>query len=318
MKFFKSHPLSTNVDTDKASTTKVPIVKAIYDWVSGLFVKGAVSSNDNAITRFDGTTGKSVQNSPLMLGDDGVISMNGRPLISPSGLPLTWLTPVAGQTANPIVNMIDLLYRMADRNPTLTSNIPNYAYMFDGNSDSSYSTNVGVGTGFYINIPLANKAGFSSNGIVYSEGALLVSFYHTYTNIVSPKLTLTSSSGVTEITSYTDISVSQGTYKLLKFNIPDLLYLTNIRFEFGSSGNTAVTQLEYVPKRYVGDPIPYISGYAGYSWMYGTLNIRDKIILNADTGNATFKHQIIDNVGSSGVDGQVLKKVGGLVLWANP
>lgn len=28
--------------------------------------------------------------------------------------------------------------------------------------------------------------------------------------------------------------------------------------------------------------------------------------------------QIIDNVGSSGVDGQVLKKVGGLVIWANP
>ena len=35
-------------------------------------------------------------------------------------------------------------------------------------------------------------------------------------------------------------------------------------------------------------------------------------------GNATFNGQIIDNVGSSGADGQVLKKVGGLVIWANP
>jgi hypothetical protein len=35
-------------------------------------------------------------------------------------------------------------------------------------------------------------------------------------------------------------------------------------------------------------------------------------------GNATFNGQIIDNAGSSGADGQVLKKVGGLVLWANP
>lgn len=36
------------------------------------------------------------------------------------------------------------------------------------------------------------------------------------------------------------------------------------------------------------------------------------------TGNITLKGQIIDNTGSSGTDGQVLKKVGGLVLWANP
>ena len=35
-------------------------------------------------------------------------------------------------------------------------------------------------------------------------------------------------------------------------------------------------------------------------------------------GTAIFNSQIIDNVGSSGTDGQVLKKVGGLVLWSNP
>ena len=34
--------------------------------------------------------------------------------------------------------------------------------------------------------------------------------------------------------------------------------------------------------------------------------------------SATFNGQIIDNTGSSGTDGQVLKKVGGLVIWANP
>ena len=35
-------------------------------------------------------------------------------------------------------------------------------------------------------------------------------------------------------------------------------------------------------------------------------------------GNTTFNGQIIDNLGSSGVDGQVLKKVGGKVVWSNP
>ena len=35
-------------------------------------------------------------------------------------------------------------------------------------------------------------------------------------------------------------------------------------------------------------------------------------------GNATFNAQIVDNSGSTGTDGQVLKKVGGLVIWANP
>lgn len=75
MKFFKSHPLSTNVDTDKESTTKVPIVKAVFDWVSGLFVKGATSSTDNAIARFDGTTGKVIQNSSVIVTDAGAVGI---------------------------------------------------------------------------------------------------------------------------------------------------------------------------------------------------------------------------------------------------
>ena len=41
----------------------------------------------------------------------------------------------------------------------------------------------------------------------------------------------------------------------------------------------------------------------------GTSRFRDSVTLNG---------QIIDNVGSSGVDGQVLKKVGGQVIWSNP
>ncbi len=35
-------------------------------------------------------------------------------------------------------------------------------------------------------------------------------------------------------------------------------------------------------------------------------------------GDVRIYGQIIDNAGSSGADGQVLKKVGGLVLWSNP
>ena len=75
MKFSKSHPLSTNVNTDKESTTKVPIVKAVFDWVSSLFVKGAPSSTDNAIVRFDGITGKLIQNSSVTITDAGNVGI---------------------------------------------------------------------------------------------------------------------------------------------------------------------------------------------------------------------------------------------------
>ena len=53
----------------------------------------------------------------------------------------------------------------------------------------------------------------------------------------------------------------------------------------------------------------------------GVLTATAKLDVNGTSrfrSSTTFNGQIIDNVGSSGTDGQVLKKVGGLVIWANP
>ena len=63
----------TGVDANKTSDTFFPSIKAVFDWVSGLFVKGAASSTDNAIARFDGTTGRLVQNSTLTIADNGAL-----------------------------------------------------------------------------------------------------------------------------------------------------------------------------------------------------------------------------------------------------
>ena len=67
----------TDVDANKTSDTFFPSVKAVFDWVSGLFVKGAASSTDNAVARFDGVTGKLLKNSVVTISDVGVISVNG-------------------------------------------------------------------------------------------------------------------------------------------------------------------------------------------------------------------------------------------------
>ena len=68
----------TDVDANKTSNIFYPTVKAVFDWVSGLFVKGAASSTDNAIARFDGATGRQLQNSNVTISDDGVITaLNG-------------------------------------------------------------------------------------------------------------------------------------------------------------------------------------------------------------------------------------------------
>ena len=61
----------TDVDANKTSDTFFPSVKAVFDWVSGLFVKGAVSSADNAVAVWDGVTGKILKNSGVSVLADG-------------------------------------------------------------------------------------------------------------------------------------------------------------------------------------------------------------------------------------------------------
>ena len=65
----------TDVDANKTSDVFFPTVRAVFDWVSGLFMMGAASSTDNAIARFDGTTGKLVQNSGVTITDAGNVGI---------------------------------------------------------------------------------------------------------------------------------------------------------------------------------------------------------------------------------------------------
>ncbi len=74
----------TDVGANKTSDAFFPSVKAVFDWVSGLFVKGAASSTDNAIARFDGATGRQLQNSVVTIGDTGVIEVNGVTTVQPT------------------------------------------------------------------------------------------------------------------------------------------------------------------------------------------------------------------------------------------
>ena len=66
-------------------------------------VTGPVSSVDNAVSRFDGTTGKVIQNSTVTISDAG--AMNGIALLNGSSLPLTPGTLI---TTAAITNMVEI------------------------------------------------------------------------------------------------------------------------------------------------------------------------------------------------------------------
>ena len=194
----------TDVDAHKTSDTFFPSIKAVFDWVSGLFVKGAVSSTDNAIARFDGTTGKLVKNSGLVITDSGFLGIGVT-------APVTQLH-VEGAKAGII------LHRSGGDEPFIRLSSPADITGFGGQLR-------GLGTG-----------------------------------------------------------------KGLRFTNP-------------------VSDVEWMR----------IDGVGNVS--IGTATATAKMDVNGTSrfrSSATFDGKIIDNAGSSGTDGQVLKKVGGLVLWANP
>ena len=193
----------TGVDANKTSDVFFPTVKAVFDWVSGLFVKGAASSTDNAIARFDGTTGKLVKNSAIVITDSGFLGIG-------TSAPVSQLH-VDGVTAG------ISLHRVGGE-PFIRLSSP--------------LDLVGIG------------------------GQLR------------------------------GISTGKG----LRFTNP-------------------LSDVEWMRIDDVGNVSIGIAAATAKLDVNGTSRFR---------GNATFNGQIIDNAGSAGTDGQVLKKVGGLVIWANP
>ena len=186
----------TDVDANKTSNTFFPTVKAVFDWVSGLFVKGAVSSTDNALVRWDGTTGKLIQGSTTTLADDGTLYVQKL-------------------------------------------------------------TTVGAGTTF-----------------------------KPYT--LSPYYPVFNGSGAD-----VQLMLQRG---------------TNRAVGMGASSTGALQFLTF------GDSLPLSAEVILSVTVDGLTTCLSLMV----TGNTTLSGQLIDNVGSSGTEGQVLKKVGGLVLWSNP
>ena len=193
----------TDVDANKTSNVFFPSVKAVFDWVSGLFVKGAASSTDNAIAVFDGTTGKSVKNSGIT---------------------------VAGTTVVGATNI-------------LTDKIA---------MNGTYHLNTQWTSGITVGADGQNKFLLGYSPSFFGGSALLCGADSTLASFAPVSITGT--------------SVTIGNHSSLKALVVD------------SVAGLRITALA---------PIKISS-------------------------------TLLDNVGSSGADGQVLKKVGGLVIWANP
>ena len=195
----------TDVDANKTSDVFFPTVKAVFDWAVGLFAKGAASSTDNAIVRFDGVTGKLLQNSSASVTDQGYGTFTG---LGVNGTP-----PVAG----------GLRFNRNGGNPF-------FEWQQSGATIGQIRADSASAAGGSIYV--ADPAGNSCVKFITTDG--------------------TSAAGSTG---------------------------------FKTQSPTATIDVN------------------------GTSRFR---------GGSTFNGQIIDNAGSSGTDGQVLKKVGGLVLWDNP
>ena len=196
----------TDVNANKTSNTFFPSIKAVYDWATGLFVKGAASSTANAIARFDGTTGKVVKNSGCYIDDLGRVGIGTVP---------QW----------------------------------GFHLLASGNSVALFE-----GTAAAYHILKANLGAENSKAGAFVYG-----------------------------------SAGSMQYRVLNDNLTDKLtaFTVTNAGNFGIGTATPTTKLD----------------------VDGTSRFRN---------SAAFNGQIIDNVGSSGVDGQVLKKVDSQVLWSNP
>ena len=243
----------TGVDANKTSDTFFPSIKAVFDWVSGLFVKGAASSADNAIARFDGATGRQLQNSAVTIDDAGNMTV-GTGAGFGGALNLT-------TTSSSVTTLIGL------------SHTPKAAWGINIGDESTPSLYFGLSE-------------------AYTPGQAKTKYFWR--------------------ANWDDATTASNTFKVASLNTD--VVTANIQ---GVSGQTATLLACTSDGGQLGDVFTVRPNGVGISAASPTalLDVNGTCRLR---GNATFNGQIIDNVGSSGVDGQVLKKVGGLVVWANP
>ena len=292
-----------DVEANKTSDTFFPSVKAVFDWVSSLFVKGAASSTDNAIARFDGITGKLVQNSALTVDDTGKLEINGR--ISSAYINLQ-------SEAFSDTGMIGGLFDRCETTNshifgTVTATVSSGTLSGGGSTVDGIAGTYAVITGVTPSTSMTITIDMLSNVSSYSRAKWMpfVAFRGAGTNYFRDIVVSVSPDGGTwytstdwQISGFNSSSSRQFPYWFggESYALP-LSTWRYVKFELSNPLNTAQAYISQVGMRHINAPF-----------------LPRSVVLN----KVKISSQIIDNAGSSGADGQVLKKVGGLVMWSNP
>lgn len=283
----------TDVGANQTSDVFFPTVKAVFDWVSGLFVKGVSSSTDNAVARWDGTTGKVLQNSGVTIGDTGIIAINGVPTVQPTLINGVAGTISIGSTNTTNSGMGNQIYG-TDAGLSRTSGINGLAQGTNagrsnttGNSWIAQGTNAGMlnttGSNWLaqgINAGDSNTTG----GYWIAQGSNAGSSNTTGSNWIAQGY------NAGRYTSTGDLTIANNT--------------VHIGVNSKSLADNATNEI--------------VIGANAIGNGDNTVTLGSSAITGTYLRNIRVIGQLYDSVGSSGVDGQVLKKVGGLVLWSNP
>lgn len=271
----------TAVDANKASNAFFPTVKAVYDWAVGLFVTGAASSTDNAIARFDGTTGKLLQNSVVVINDVTTVT---KPTLNPSPISIAATQFIDSRGTRPGL-FLSAFSSDSDPNPSVYGTMS--FYITPWSNAPSFAANMSYGY---------SGDSFTQNQFTVEAGA-----YDTTAGL----LRYSANAGAGGTSGTWDLAVSEkstGIGTLVTLFKLFTAKLGRIQINATKTANKGINLTETGLGVDTSAPTATLD-------VNGTIRLR---------GNTTFNGQIIDNVGSAGVDGQVLKKVGGQVVWSNP
>ena len=166
-----------------SSDLHIPSAKAIFTWAGSLFVKlankvtswsavpsndnvpseklvkdsldakvtGAASSTDNAIPRFDGATGKIIQNSAVFIDDNDRVHFSEKAVNGMLVWPAIYDATANRKIRNMFMNSGDLLVNATERGMTISANRDP-----DNGELPNVFKNTGVGVPYWTNVSPAN------------------------------------------------------------------------------------------------------------------------------------------------------------------
>ena len=250
-------------------------------WSADNKVVGTTGSTDKALVRWDGITGKSVQNSAVVINDVTTVT---KQTLNPSPVSISATQFIDARGTKPGL-FLSSYSSDSDANPGVNGTMS--AYIAPWGKASSIAANMSYG---YNGDSFANNAFTVESGASDTTAGLLRYNANAGAGGTSGTWELAASEKSTGIgTLVTLFKLFTAKLGLIQINATKTL-------------NRGITLTD------TGVGIETNVPTAAFD-VNGTSRFRN---------TATFNDQIIDNVGSSGLDGQVLKKVGGLVLWSNP